>query len=73
VELTNGARRRSSPRAMATVLIEFSHNRREVIPFIVCDGVEGAMKTSQVKFMIDQGWLTKENVLHWDEVDTVNA
>ena len=58
---------------MATVLIEFSHNQKEVIPFIVCDGVESAMKTSQVKFMIDQGWLMKENVLHWDEIDAANS
>ena len=53
---------------MAEILIEFSNKRKAVIPFVVCDKVESVMKTSQVHFMIEQGWLKEENVLGWDEI-----
>ena len=56
---------------MATILVEISKKqptRKQVIPFVVGDSVSGLSKTSQVRFMIRQGWLRKENVLGWDEI-----
>jgi len=53
---------------MAKILIEFSNNRKAVVPFVVCDSVEDVMRTSQVRFMIEQRWLKEENVLDWKEI-----
>ena len=53
----------------ATILIEFSNNQKEVVPFVVCDSVKKFLKTSQVRFMISQGWLKEDNVLGWDKVN----
>jgi len=55
---------------MATILVEISNNRprRQVIPFVVGDDVGGLKKTSQVRFMISQGWLKEENVLCWGDI-----
>ena len=53
----------------ATILIEFSNNQKEVVPFVVCDSVKKFLKTSQVRFMISQGWLKENNVLGWDKVN----
>ena len=55
---------------MATILVEISENRprKRVIPFVVGDRVENLKKTPQVRFMISQGWLGKQNVLGWDEI-----
>jgi len=39
-----------------------------VIPLVVGDRVEYLKKTSQVKFMINQGWLKETNVLDWEQV-----
>lgn len=54
----------------ATILIEFSPSqiRKKVIPFVIGDSFKKMMNNSQVKFMIDQGWLKKQNVLQWDEI-----
>ena len=59
---------------MATILVEISNNRprKRVIPFVVGDSVGHLKKTSQVKFMISQGWLEKENVLLWDEIKSTD-
>ena len=45
---------------MATIFVEISKNRprKRVIPFVVGDGVGSLKKTSQVRFMISQGWLS---------------
>ena len=58
----------------ATVLVEISTNppRKQVIPFVVGDDVGSLNKTSQVRFMISQGWLRKENVLSWDEIKSAD-
>ena len=57
---------------MAKTLIEFSNKRKAVIPFVVCDNVDAVMKTSQVHFMIEQGWLNAENVLDWKEIKKIS-
>jgi hypothetical protein len=54
---------------MATILIEFTGKKKKVIPFVICDKVDSTMKTTQVRFMIDRGWLKEDNVLGWGEVN----
>ena len=55
---------------MANILVDFLPNKveKEVIPFVIGDDVEYLNRTAQVQFMIDQGWMKKENVLCWDEI-----
>ena len=54
---------------MATILIEFTGKNKKVIPFVICDKVDSTMNTTQVRFMINRGWLKENNVLGWDEVN----
>ena len=55
---------------MAKILVDLRESdgyiRKEVIPFIVGDKTKNLNRKHQVRFMIDQGWLKKENVLSWD-------
>ena len=55
---------------MAKILVDFlpNHVEKEVIPFVVGDDVQYLNKTGQVQFMIEQGWMKKDNVLCWDEI-----
>lgn len=59
---------------MATILVEISNDRpmKQVVPFIVGDNVDSLKKSSQVRFMISQGWLREENVLCWGEIRSTN-
>ena len=52
----------------ATILLQLSGENKAVIPFVVGDRVEYLKKTSQVRFMINQGWLKETNVLDWEQV-----
>ena len=52
----------------ATILLQLSGEYKAVIPLVVGDRVEYLKKTSQVKFMINQGWLKETNVLDWEQV-----
>ena len=59
---------------MATILVEISKNRagKRVIPFVVGDRVGNLKRTSQVRFMISQGWLRNENILGWDVIKSMH-
>ena len=59
---------------MATILVEISNNRprKRVVLFVVGDNVDNLNKTSQVRFMISQGWLRKETVLSWGEIKSAD-
>ena len=59
---------------MATILVEISNNRpkKQVIPFVVGDNVGSLKKSSQVRFMISQGWLREANVLCWGEIKSTD-
>ena len=52
----------------ATILLQIAGERKEVIPFVVGDSTDYLNKTSQVRFMISQGWLSQANVLDWGDV-----
>ena len=47
----------------ATILLQIAGENKEVIPFVVGDSTDYLKKTSQVRFMISQGWLSQANVL----------
>ena len=53
---------------MAKVLLETLGCKKEVVPFVIGDKVDGIKKRQQVKFMIGQGWMKECNVLHWGDV-----
>jgi len=55
----------------ARILVEYLPGRfkKRVVPFVVCDDAANIMKTSQVRFMIGQGWLEEKNILAWHEVN----
>ena len=55
---------------LANILINFLPNQieKEVIPFVVGDDIEYLNRSAQVQFMIDQGWMKKENILCWEEI-----
>ena len=59
---------------MASILVEMSNNRprKRVIPFVIGDYVGSLNKTSQVRFMISQGWLKTRNILGWDEIKSTD-
>ena len=57
---------------MAKILIEYSASSKAVVPFVVCDSVDAVLRTSQVRFMMAQGWLRKENVLCWGKVKALH-
>ena len=48
---------------------EFTLASSRVIPFVVGDSTDYLKKTSQVRFMISQGWLSQANVLDWGDVE----
>ena len=53
----------------ATILLQIAGEHKEVIPFVVGDSTDYLKKTSQVRFMISQGWLSQANVLDWGDVE----
>jgi len=56
----------------ATILLQLAGEHKEVIPFVVGDSTGYLKKTSQVRFMINQGWLKDTNVLCWEDVENVH-
>ena len=54
---------------MTKVLLKcLGSDKKEVIPFVVGDCAEKLERKNQVKFMIQQGWLKKSNVLEWRDI-----
>ena len=56
---------------MASIVVALVGNRKSVVPFIVGDKPKGLQNNGQVRFMMKQGWLKKENVLSWGEIEGV--
>ncbi len=52
----------------ATILLQLVGDRKEVIPFVVGDDTDYLQRNSQVRFMIDQGWLRQTNILDWEDI-----
>nr|WP_321269664.1 hypothetical protein [uncultured Tolumonas sp.] len=50
---------------------DFEHNII-VIPFIICNDKDEALKNNQVKFMLEQKWLNQNNILNWLDIIHLN-
>ena len=66
----------------ATVLVDVLGCDREIVPFVVVeatgsgpspkgDAWESGWRPHQVRFMVEQGWMSAENCLTWDALATV--
>ena len=53
---------------MAKILLSILDCKKDVVPFIVHDDAKSLHGSHQIQFMISQDWLTKDNVLSWNEV-----
>ena len=60
---------------LARILVDLlpGHRNKGVVPFIVGhpDKLASLKKTSQVRFMCREGWLTEENVMSWDDIERI--
>ena len=54
---------------MARILAEICETNKRVVPFIVRDKKDGAKRAVQVQFMVCKGWLKKENILGWEDLE----
>ena len=52
----------------ATILLHLSGEDKKVVPFVVGDSADYLKNTSQVRFMLCQGWLKEFNILEWGDV-----
>ena len=59
----------------ARVLVELTGKQVKVVPFVVADakGHASMLKTVQVQFMMNQGWLKESNVLSWEQVEELGC
>ena len=53
---------------MARILVDRLDLDKKVVPFVVGDNAENLKNYSQVKFMVNQGWLDKKNILSWKDI-----
>ena len=56
---------------MARVLVELKGSDKQVVPFVVGDCREDLMKTHQVAFMVEVGYLRERNVLSWENLSAI--
>ncbi len=56
---------------MARILVDLIHSDKIVVPFVVGNAgkIASLKSTDQVKFMLSKGWIKKQNVLSWNEID----
>ena len=52
----------------ATILLQLVGDHKEVIPFVVGDDTDYLKRNSQIRFMINQGWLRQTNILDWNDI-----
>ena len=55
----------------AHVLLDLLGLHKEVVPFVVADDIGEIHKKKQVRFMLDQQWMRRENVLDWGEIEAL--
>ena len=51
---------------MANILVKHIDCRKKVIPFVVANDRYHTMNFGQVKFLLDQCWMSQKNILSWD-------
>ncbi len=54
----------------ARILADHKNEKKDIVSFVVVDKEKycSVMKTAQVRFMIQQDWMRKENVLTWEDI-----
>ncbi len=59
----------------AKILVDITPSNKQVVPFVIGDSdkLESLRNTTQINFMIDQGWLKEENILSWDCIEELAA
>ncbi len=50
------------------VLLNLLGTEKKVVQFVVANNRDHTMNFGQVKFLLDQGWMRKENVLTWEDI-----
>ena len=60
---------------MARILVNLTCPTKEIVTFVVgnTQRLPRMKQRDQLKFMIRQGWLKKENVLAWDYIESLNS
>ena len=53
---------------MAKILVELTGSKKMAVPFVVGDCRDKLIKTAQVNFMIEMGYLSEHNVLSWKQL-----
>lgn len=53
---------------MARILANHLRSAKKIVPFVVWGRSKTQRKPKEVEFMIQQGWMRKENVLTWEEI-----
>ena len=53
-------------RVMVKILLDIWESKKRVVQFVVADDKERAKNFGQVRFLIDQKWMSDQNVLTWD-------
>ena len=53
---------------VARILVNLTGDGKEVVPFIVRNEPKGR-EPAQVQFMVEQGWLKRENILTWGDIE----
>ena len=49
-------------------LLEIEKSEKKVVQFVVADNKDAAMNFGQVRFLIAQDWMNKDNVLIWEHI-----
>lgn len=58
----------------AKILVHLTGRPKSIVPFVVTESgekFESMKNTAQVAFMIEQGWLRKDNVLTWATINDI--
>ena len=57
---------------MARILLALrGQESKELVPFVVGDSAEDLKNTEQVRFMLEQQWMRKENIIKWSEIEAL--
>ena len=57
---------------VARILVNLTGDGKEVVPFIVRNEPKGR-EPAQVQFMVVQGWLKRENILIWSDIEKLTT
>ena len=52
----------------AAILLDLKGSRKRIVPFVVGEDRDRLRRIGQVEFMIAQEWMSRGNVLGWDDV-----